>query len=304
MSYTDVPERGGILIEEARVASHEFHPGAQHVLVLETPAIAAAARPGSFVHVDCGPENLLRRPMSVMGARDGAIELLFKEVGHGTVDLAQMQPGDGVNLIGPIGNAFAPLADRPIRFLVGGGVGIPPILFFAEALAAGGDRSSYVIAGSELPFPFVTAAATLELPGLPLAGARSLARLQERGIANRLASRAHLPGAVPGLVTDVVQRMIGALGPRELRRAALYACGPTAMLAACAALARREGLPCQVCLEEFMACGVGGCAGCTVEIVTSDGPAMKRVCVDGPVFDASAVFPVQPLPEPEETVFE
>jgi dihydroorotate dehydrogenase electron transfer subunit len=63
------------------------------------------------------------------------------------------------------------------------------------------------------------------------------------------------------------------------------------MLAACARVARRFGVPCQVSLEEFMACAVGGCAGCAVEVATPQGPAMKRVCVDGPVFDADAVFP-------------
>ena len=63
------------------------------------------------------------------------------------------------------------------------------------------------------------------------------------------------------------------------------------MLQAAAAVARRHGVPCQVSLEEFMACAVGGCAGCTVRVETPDGPAMKRVCVDGPVFDANAVYP-------------
>ncbi len=69
----------------------------------------------------------------------------------------------------------------------------------------------------------------------------------------------------------------------------MYACGPHPMLAASAQLAREYGLPCQVSLEEYMACGVGGCAGCSVEISTPQGPAMKRVCVDGPVFDAESV---------------
>ena len=69
----------------------------------------------------------------------------------------------------------------------------------------------------------------------------------------------------------------------------MYACGPHPMLAAVAARARDYNLPCQASLEEFMACAVGGCAGCTVEINTATGPAMKRVCVDGPVFDARAV---------------
>ena len=70
----------------------------------------------------------------------------------------------------------------------------------------------------------------------------------------------------------------------------MFACGPTPMLAAAARLAREFAVPCQVALEEFMACAVGGCAGCTVAVRTATGTAMKRVCVDGPVFDAATVF--------------
>ena len=70
----------------------------------------------------------------------------------------------------------------------------------------------------------------------------------------------------------------------------MFSCGPTPMLEAMAKVAAKHDVPCQVSLEEFMACAVGGCAGCTVKVTTPDGPAMKRVCVDGPVFDARAVF--------------
>ncbi|TLY53000.1 MAG: dihydroorotate dehydrogenase electron transfer subunit, partial [Gammaproteobacteria bacterium] len=83
---------------------------------------------------------------------------------------------------------------------------------------------------------------------------------------------------------------LSSLGAAELSEVEVFACGPTPMLEASANLARRHGVPCQVSLEEFMACAVGGCAGCTVQVRTSAGPAMKRVCVDGPVFDAYSVF--------------
>ena len=83
------------------------------------------------------------------------------------------------------------------------------------------------------------------------------------------------------------------MAPHTTTRTAtkIFTCGPTPMLKAVAALARDFSLPCQVSLEEFMACAVGGCAGCTVLVQTEAGPAMKRVCVDGPVFEAAAVFP-------------
>ena len=77
---------------------------------------------------------------------------------------------------------------------------------------------------------------------------------------------------------------------RERGETQVFACGPTPMLKAVAKLAREFDLPCQVALEEYMACGIGGCAGCTVLLQTPDGPAMKRVCVDGPVFDARQVY--------------
>ena len=107
---------------------------------------------------------------------------------------------------------------------------------------------------------------------------------------SRLASKSDFPGCYPGFVTELADAWLASLGPAELREVEIFSCGPTPMLKASAALARRYGVACQVSLEEFMACAVGGCAGCTVEVRTSEGPAMKRVCVDGPVFDAYTVF--------------
>jgi dihydroorotate dehydrogenase electron transfer subunit len=114
--------------------------------------------------------------------------------------------------------------------------------------------------------------------------------LEEWGIATRLASRSDFPGFFSGLVTELADAWLATLKPAELAQIEIFSCGPTPMLKASAALARRYALPCQVSLEEFMACAVGGCAGCTVPVRTPEGPAMKRVCVDGPVFDAYTVF--------------
>jgi len=298
-----LPERDSIFAETGTVRDHERYDGAQHVLGVHAPTIAGRARPGSFVHVDCGPEWLLRRPMSVMAADpdSGRIELLFKEVGHGTANLAALGPGDGISLLGPIGTHFTDIPGRPLRMLLGGGVGIPPMIFLAETLVAAGEPAPWVMAGSELPFPFATQGAALEMPGAPADADVALTRLDRRGIPNRLASAADIPGTFRGFVTELAEALIRTLPDSKRGKLALYACGPTPMLGAAAALARRYDLPCQVSLEEYMACGVGGCAGCTVEVETPDGPAMKRVCVDGPVFDAATVFPEQPLPEPAET---
>src|SRR5690606_30312077 len=113
---------------------------------------------------------------------------------------------------------------------------------------------------------------------------------EDQGIPSRLTSGANLPGTYPGYVTDLAQLWLAALRPEQRAEVAIYACGPAPMMRAAARVAAQFGLPCQVSLEEFMACAVGGCAGCAVEVRTPSGPAMRRVCVDGPVFDAYTVF--------------
>ena len=114
---------------------------------------------------------------------------------------------------------------------------------------------------------------------------------------SRTASRARLPGCFDGLVTELARRWLevrSSLGKAELHapldRVELFACGPEPMLRAVAALGMEFAVPSQLALEEHMACATGGCAGCTVRVRTPDGPAMKRVCVDGPVFDGASVF--------------
>ena len=193
-----LPERGSIDKEMARVTAHERHPGEQHVLTLHAPCIASRALPGSFVHVDCGPEWLLRRPMSIMSAdrETGAIELLFKTVGHGTRTLAELDAGDELDLLGPIGNAFTDIPGHPLKILLGGGVGIPPMIFYAETEVARGAQAPWVIMGSELPFPFATGLAQRAMPGAPESATRALTRLEANGIPNRLASLADLDAAL------------------------------------------------------------------------------------------------------------
>lgn len=293
-----------ILAEVGEISGHQVHDGLQHIFQIRAPEIAARSNPGQFVHVDCGPEWLLRRPMSIMQAGEDTIEILFKEVGHGTRWLASRKIGDAIDLLGPIGNTFTPVKGRPIRVLLGGGVGIPPILYFADQLSTTSPQP-WVIAGSELPFPFETESARFSFPGVEKRGYDSIARLQARAIPNRLCSMSALPGTFRGYVTDLAESLLSSLGKEELQQVSLYACGPTPMLKATADLARRHTLPCQLSLEEYMACGVGGCAGCVVEVVTSAGAAMQRVCVDGPIFDSSTVFKdLSRSPDAEEPTFE
>ncbi|HSY04909.1 MAG TPA: dihydroorotate dehydrogenase electron transfer subunit [Steroidobacteraceae bacterium] len=286
--------RGTIFLEKARVLSHLAHDGAQFVLRLAAPKCAAQAAPGSFVHLTCDAAIPMRRPLSIMraAATAGWIELLYKVSGPGLAALAARRKGEEVSVLGPIGQPFSAHAERPRTLLLGGGVGIPPMVFLAERLSAARAArwKPLVLMGSEVPFPFRARPSTMIVAGIPAGSLACMPLLEEWGVPSRLASGADFPGCFPGFVTELAEVWLGSLTQAQLAEVEIFSCGPTAMLKASAQLAQRFGVPCQVSLEEFMACAVGGCAGCTVAVRTADGPAMKRVCVDGPVFDAYAVF--------------
>jgi dihydroorotate dehydrogenase electron transfer subunit len=285
--------RDTIVVEDAPVVSHTALPAGQFLLRLHAPACAATAAPGSFAHLQCDPLLPMRRPLSIMRADpdEGWVDFLYKVVGTGTELLARRKRGDFVNLLGPIGQPFCPHSwcSRPL--LLGGGVGIPPIIFLAEHMRADACCQPLVLMGSEIPFPFRAQPSRILVSGVPEDTIASMPLLEEWGIPSRLTSLQGYPGCFEGYITDLARIWLDNLLPDQRNEVEIFACGPHPMLAAVAALASDYNVPCQISLEEFMACGVGGCAGCTVLIATDAGPAMKRVCVDGPVFDARAVFP-------------
>jgi len=293
----DRTQRGTIFVEDAAVLSHQHLEAAQHLLRLHAPETAACAQPGQFVHLSCDPQLPMRRPLSIMRAGDGWIDLLYKVVGQGTELLARRTVGERLSLLGPIGQPFVLHPERPRPLLLGGGVGIPPMVFVAEALMKGqrADQPAawrpFVVMGSEVPFPFAARPSQIVVPGLPPAVTACMPLLDDWGIPSRLASQQGYPGCFEGFVTDLARAWLGSLAPAARAEVEVLACGPTPMLRAVARLAAELELPCQVSLEEHMACAVGGCAGCAVEVTTPEGRHMKRVCVDGPVFDARSVFP-------------
>jgi len=288
------PHRGTLFVEDGELLRSTAWPGRQFVQRIRAPRCASHAVAGSFVHLQCNPLIPMRRPLSIMRVdrTEGTIDVLFKVVGDGLAALADARVGDTLSLIGPIGNGFHADPSRPFPLLIGGGVGIPPMIFLAEQLLA--DRPGWqplVLMGSEIPFPFDLRSSSIATPWLDEDIACTLSELEDIGICARLASLAGFQGCHTGYVTDLARRYLGSLPAASLEKTALYACGPTPMLRAVASVAADFALPCQVSLEEFMACAVGGCAGCAVPVHTADGIAMKRVCVDGPVFDAATVFP-------------
>jgi dihydroorotate dehydrogenase electron transfer subunit len=283
--------RGTIFVEDGELLSIAAFPGEQFIMRIRAPHCVAAAEPGNFVHIRCDESHPMRRPMSIMRAKDDWIEILYKVVGDGLRALSRKRPGDVISVLGPIGKPFAASPEHPNLLLIGGGVGIPPMVFVADRLREQtGDWKPLAILGSEIPFPFDLVPSRLETPWLEAGTNRSMPLLESWGVPSRLATLAGFEGCFSGYVTDLAHRWLSSLSADELAKTEVLACGPTPMLKAVAALAERYELPCQVSLEEFMACAVGGCAGCAVKVETPDGPAMKRVCVDGPVFDATTVI--------------
>lgn len=223
------------------------------------------AEPGQFVMVrgDWGVSPFLPRPFSLASAGDGEAMLLIRVVGDGTRRLAAVQREDELSVNGPLGRPFGPVAKGERLLLVGGGVGIAPLLFLARRAARAGAGAVEVLYGGrtrrDLPLaPDIAAAAT---------GATFTT---EDGSAGER-----------GLVTDAAARRID--------RAAfdrVVACGPWAMMAAIAGLAAAAGLHCETSLEAMMACGFGVCLGCAVPAA---GGGYLYACSDGPAVDAGLV---------------
>ena len=250
--------------------------GAYQALTLVAPRIAEAARPGQFVHVLAGEDRSfpLRRPFSIhrverpAGRSGGTVEVVFDVVGAGTRALAGLRPHDVVDVLGPLGRPFTPPAEPVGCVLVGGGYGTAPLFFLAGELRARRCRVDFVIGAA-------TAARLLDAMEAKRLG-HSLTVTTDDGSAGRR-----------GLVTDPLPGLLARTGTGQV-----YACGPMPMLAAVSRVAAAAGVPCQVAVEEQMACGTGICFSCVLP-VRPDGSSgetrMARSCLEGPVFDGAAV---------------
>jgi dihydroorotate dehydrogenase electron transfer subunit len=246
----------------------------------------------------CGRMALLRRPFSLAGRGDDAqgtwLDVIHRVVGVGTEWLAQRRSGDPVDLIGPLGNRFTPRPVKSLGLLVGGGVGLPPMLYLAEALQeTGWSAVAFVGARSRDLLPVTLANAPAPDPaGCPRACVVEFARLGFDTVVTTDDGSLGLRGTI----TQGLERFLRSQAAGDAARAVVFTCGPDAMMRAAAELARRHHLDCQVCVEQAMACGMGTCQSCVVKVrdpaAASDQPASSRLwryrlaCADGPVFPA------------------
>ena len=240
-------------------------------LVLAASGVAERVRAGQFAALAVGgPESamLLRRAFSIYRADPGAdtVEIVLAVHGKGTAWLADLRPGDLVDIVAPLGRPFAlPDAPRPC-VLVAGGYGSAPMFRLADRLRERGCAVHLVLGAATESRLFGVAEADRV--------ADSIAVTTEDGSAG-----------VTGRVTDVLPQLI-----RDARARAVYACGPMAMLRAVSAVATDLGADSQCAVEEAMACGVGVCMTCVLPVIGDDGfTRMVRSCVEGPVFSGDRV---------------
>ena len=282
-----------IFEEKAEIVDQVKFEADQFVTIVKAEKSSQTAKPGQFAFVECGGDTLLRRPLSYLRSskEDGTVEFMYKTVGHGLESLSQLKKGDEIKIMGPIGNGFAIPSGKKSAILIGGGVGIPPVLFMGEEIKKiNGGIDLVAFFGSEIPFPFETCDSDLVMPGLDFSVNKTIDDMEKLGIPCRLSSQAGYEGCHLGFVTELAKSFIETLSDGEKTETIIYACGPESMLKAVAKLAKDDQLDCVLSLEEYMACAIGGCAGCTVRVLEDGHERMKRVCVDGPVFDAEQLY--------------
>ena len=248
--------------------------GPYHHMVFAVGDVAAHAKPGNFVAISVGGEAssmILRRAFAIYRAIDkgmlgGTIELVVAPHGAGSKWLTNLNVGDFVDLIAPLGTAFGIPTSNANAMLIGGGYGSAPLFALAEVLKNRGCRVDMVLGAS-----------TASKIYAPLEGKRSVSSLTlttDDGSAG-----------IHGKITESIPRLI-----REFGTEVIYSCGPMAMLENIDKIAKEFDIVHQCSVEESMACGIGVCMTCVVPMKVNDEVKMIRTCIDGPVMDGSAII--------------
>lgn len=246
-------------IEEALILSHEAPIAGVDILTLEAPLIAHSALPGQFVQISVPAHGgFLRRPLGIaeVSRTEGWIRLIYRQVGSGTEALASVPVGSYASVLGPLGRGFDTSLRHPL--LVGGGMGLTPLLFFAaehpNVSVLMGGRTKEEVFWEAFYRPHVRVCFITTDDGS--CGAK-------------------------GVVTTFLPKLL-----MEGDYDGVAVCGPPVMMERVAAIAEKHGVPCEVSLEKRMACGLGACLSCAVD--TRSG--RRKVCKDGPVFPAAEVY--------------
>ena len=239
-------------------------------MCVESAYLAKNTKPGQFLEVRCsdGNEPLLRRPLGVHSISKNSVEILYEVVGNGTKLLSGKKRGEYLDIIGPLGNGFSlpkSIVHSPWSIvIVAGGVGVAPLFALAQKLTAK-KIVCYVIIGAKTKSGILCEKEFKKLGCFVM-------------VSTEDGSKGH-----KGYATDILKHLVKII---NCRASCIYACGPHPMLHAASHIARLINIPCQVSMEERMACGVGVCLGCPVKV---KGQEYKMVCKDGPVFNSEEV---------------
>ncbi len=248
--------------EQAKILRQEEIAPDIYSLWIQTEQIAACARAGQFISLYCEDRSrMLPRPISIceIDRENGALRLVYRIAGKGTEEFSKKKTGDSLAVLGPLGNGF-PL-EKKRAFLIGGGIGIPPMVELAKEL----DCEKQIILGYRDSRTFL------------------LDELEARG-------RVYIATEDGSLGTK--GNVIDAIRANGLEAEVIYACGPTPMLRALKEFALERQMECWISMEEKMACGIGACLACvcrSAEVDEHTNVHNKRVCKEGPVFDAREV---------------
>lgn len=234
--------------------------GSIFVLTFVAPSLARSLRPGQFLNIKVDDGPLLRRPFSAYRREGDHVEILFDVVGKGTSLLSRKRPGDALDILGPLGVPFGTdNQDFSTALLVGGGLGVAPLPIATEFLRrAGKDVRTFL-------------------------GGRTSSLLVEGHLENLRAATDDGSRGFRGTVVDLLRETVAK---ETFERPRIFGCGPTPMLRALSAFAQDQGIPAEVSLEGPMACGIGICQGCPVEL-KAGGYAL--MCKEGPVFDVRTI---------------
>jgi len=242
-----------------------------YLMALSVSRVFKDARPGQFVMLRPGGRGVpfLGRPLgiySLAGHGDGArIEILYRTAGRGTKVISTLCEGDRLEILGPLGNRFELPAGMDTAVLVAGGIGIAPLVFLAEQLSCRSTGVRVVV--------YIGARDAVTLLGVD--------RVKVCSAEVRLSTDDGSAG-YRGPVTDLFREDLRSF---DAAKTGVFVCGPNPMLKRMSEIVADHPISCQVLMEERMACGMGACLGCTIEVRTAKGMEYRQVCADGPVFD-------------------
>ena len=241
---------------DAEILSNEKVADKIFRLTVDAPELAETARAGQFVQVKISDEFTLRRPLGIASTAGGKVKIFYRLVGRGTETLSRRRAGERLNILGALGNGFTPRGGKIL--LVGGGMGLAPLLCAAENFSADvlmGGRNSGEVEFWQAEFrPHV----------------EEIFLTTDDGSIGKY-----------GFVTDALPDVLA-----KKNYAAVLTCGPEIMMRGVAKLAAEKNIPCEVSFERRMACGLGACLSCSIDTVNG----RRKVCKDGPIFDAREVF--------------